>query len=323
MTHQVKLPRGFWAVLLAGGDGIRLRNLTMRIVGDQRPKQFCPIVGTNTLLSQTRARLNPLVSADRQAFVVSCGHERYYSKKLRDAGESLVVAQPMNRGTAVGMITALLQIMKVDPEVLLGFFPCDHCYSDDDSFRSIVRSATGGAEQYPESLVVVGAEAEYAETDYGWIEPGFAVSETPLYRVNRFWEKPALPQARAFLQSCCLSNTFVTIGTAATFLQLVCSQVPDVVRSLKRALASNDLATTYARLPNVDFSREILSHQAPRLLVLHDSSSGWTDLGSPDRVLSLIAKKVSQPAWFRQSSISLPKARIRAKSGAVKSYASL
>ena len=298
------LPRHLWAVLLAGGDGVRLRGLTERIVGDHRPKQFCPIIGAESLLSQTRSRLDPLFSGDRQVFVVSCAHERYYRKELADAKDSLVIEQPVNRGTAVGIIVALVQVMQADPDAIVGFFPCDHHYSDDESFRSIVRSATSRAEQFLRSLVIVGAEAEYAETEYGWIEPGLAVLDReskPLCRVNRFWEKPALPQAQALLQSGCLWNTFVTIGRATTFLELVCSEAPDVVLSLTRALADNDLASTYAQLPSVDFSRDILAHQANRLLVLRDSGSGWADLGSPDRVLGLLAKNVNQPAWFRQT----------------------
>ena len=110
-----------------------------------------------------------------------------------------------------------------------------------------------------------------------------------------------MPQARALLQSGCLWNTFVTIGSAATFLELICSEVPDVVLSVTRALADNDLESTYAQLPIVDFSRDILAHQAKRLLVLRDSGSGWADLGSPNRVLGLLARSVNQPAWFRQA----------------------
>jgi mannose-1-phosphate guanylyltransferase len=301
-----------WAVLLAGGDGVRLRDLTVRIVGDDRPKQFCPIVGAESLLRQTRARLDPLFSSDRQVFVVSSAHERYYSEELADAKDSIVIAQPTNRGTAVGIIAALVQILRADPDAIVAFFPCDHYYSNDEAFRSIVRSATSTAEQFRGSLVIVGAEAEYAETEYGWIEPGRAVLETearPLCRVNRFWEKPALPQARALLQSGCLWNTFVTIGSAATFLELVCSEFSDVVLSVTRALADNDLAPTYARLPSVDFSRDILAHQAKRLLVLRDSGSGWADLGSPNRVLGLLARNVNQPAWLRQTESSLPEVR--------------
>src|SRR5580700_2930559 len=117
------VPRNLWAVLLAGGDGTRLRDLTVRIAGDDRPKQFCPIVGTESLLRQTRARLDPLFSGDRQAFVVSYAHERYYSKELADAKDSRVIAQPMNRGTAVGIIVALVQIIQADPDAVVGLFP--------------------------------------------------------------------------------------------------------------------------------------------------------------------------------------------------------
>ena len=55
----------------------------------------------------------------------------------------------MNRGTAVGIIVALVQVMQADPDAIVGFFPCDHHYSDEESFRSIVRAATAGVEQSP------------------------------------------------------------------------------------------------------------------------------------------------------------------------------
>jgi hypothetical protein len=35
------MSRYLWAVLLAGGGGVRLRDLTLRIAGDSGPKQFC------------------------------------------------------------------------------------------------------------------------------------------------------------------------------------------------------------------------------------------------------------------------------------------
>jgi len=114
------MPRHFWALLLAGGDGMRLRELTIQIVGDHRPKQFCPIVSGESLLSQTRYRLNPLFSVDRQVFVVACAHEEYYSEELADAVGSMVIAQPANRGTAVAIIIALLRVMQSDPDAVAG-----------------------------------------------------------------------------------------------------------------------------------------------------------------------------------------------------------
>src|SRR5260370_7295906 len=74
-----------WAVLLAGGDGIRLRDLTRRIEGDFRPKQFCRIVGGKSLFEQTRARLEPLFSRDRQVFVLSPPPDIYFAHNLKHA----------------------------------------------------------------------------------------------------------------------------------------------------------------------------------------------------------------------------------------------
>jgi hypothetical protein len=42
-----------WAVVLAGGEGVRLRPLVRHLYGDERPKQFSHLLGTRTLLRQT------------------------------------------------------------------------------------------------------------------------------------------------------------------------------------------------------------------------------------------------------------------------------
>jgi mannose-1-phosphate guanylyltransferase len=60
-----------WGVILAGGDGERLPPLTRRIVGDDRPKQFCAITGKETLLHQTQRRISRLVPRLRTVLVLT------------------------------------------------------------------------------------------------------------------------------------------------------------------------------------------------------------------------------------------------------------
>jgi hypothetical protein len=117
-----------WAVLLAGGDGSRLRDLTRRIARDSRPKRFCRIVGGQSLFRQTGTRLGPLFLSNRQVFVMSRAHERYYREDLTDAGESCVIEQPLNRGTGilwntfvtVGRATSLFEMLSSQvPEAAL------------------------------------------------------------------------------------------------------------------------------------------------------------------------------------------------------------
>jgi mannose-1-phosphate guanylyltransferase len=292
-----------WAVLLAGGDGIRLQDLTRRIAGDCRPKQFCRIIGEQSLFRQTRARLDPLFSSDRQIFVFSRAHERYYGHDLIDAGDSCVIEQPLNRGTGIAIIRALLDVLQRDPEAVVAFFPCDHFYTDDDSFRLTIRSAVGCAEHNSESVILVGAQPEYPEVDYRWVVPGVVVSESvvgPLARVTRFWEKPRLHQARALFRRGGLWNTFVTVGRATTFFEMLCSQVPEAVLAISQAMANDTLDVAYPSLDTVDFSGEVLTNLPQRLLVLRDRTSGFTDLGSPTRVLNTLSRNGIQLEWTGQ-----------------------
>ena len=91
------------AIILAGGNGERLRPLTRRLVGDDRPKQFCPVVGEETLLDQTRRRAAALITADRTLIVVTREHEPYYAPALAELPARNVVEQPVGRGTAPRM----------------------------------------------------------------------------------------------------------------------------------------------------------------------------------------------------------------------------
>jgi mannose-1-phosphate guanylyltransferase len=298
---SVQRSRHRWAVMLAGGDGTRLQELTLKIAGDSRPKQFCSVIGGESLLAQTRARLEPLFHVDRMLFVVTRAHETYYREELRDVDDTRIISQPLNRGTGVAVVLALLHILQRDADAVVIFVPCDHYYSDAEACSRGIRSAISGAEQYPDSIVLVGAKAHYPEVEYGWIEPGSTISHAPirLLRVNRFWEKPSLPQAQALLRRGCLWNTFVTVGHAKTFGDLVCSQIPDVVLSLSKALAESELDAAYRRMPAVDFSHQVLANEPHRLLTVPDTTSGWADLGSPTRVMDVLARNKIQPAWLR------------------------
>jgi mannose-1-phosphate guanylyltransferase len=298
-----------WAVVLAGGDGTRLQELTHKISGDSRPKQFCPFFGEKSLLDHTRERIAPLFHEDRTLFVLARAHQPYYRDQLAEVHNRRKIVQPLNRGTAVAMALCLHFIARQDEDALVAFFPSDHHYSNCAAFRESVESGLGLMAEYPQSVLIVGAEARYPEEEYGWIEPGRTLVHSlanPLLRVSRFWEKPAKAHAATLQKRGCLWNTFVTIGLTGAFLDLLQATVPQLTRSLEHVRGDLELDRFYDKIEPVDFSRAVLARMPGRLVVLHDAASGWTDFGSPRRVIDVLTRHNIRPSWLDPSGAKAP-----------------
>lgn len=294
-----------WAVILAGGDGVRLRPLSRLISGDDRPKQFCPLFGDRSLLGHTRRRVAGLASEDQTLFVVTRPHERFYSGELADITPRQVIVQPSNRGTGTAIACAVLRIMERDPDAVVAFFPSDHYYADENLFQSAVEAAAATAGEHPESVVLLGAEATHPETGYGWIEPGPAPvwnTNGRLHCVNRFWEKPSLDRAQILQSQGCLWNTFVMVGRASAFFSMLESAVPGLLQGVYHVKENG----WPDNVPSVDFSQHVLSLSVTQLFVVRLAAKvGWNDLGEPQRVLATLAQVGIEPsqeplqAWLR------------------------
>ena len=292
-----------WALVLAGGEGTRLQSLTRTIEGDSRPKQFSKIFGSRSLLGHTRDRLRPVFNDDRVLFVVTKDHETFYRRELLDVDRVNVLEQPANRGTAVAIIAALLQLLQYQPDAIVGIFPSDHYYADNEAFAATLKSAIIISKTHYDSIVLIGAKPQCPEIEYGWIEPGPLLrngSRAPIFTVSRFREKPSLLEARDLLDSGALWNTFVAIGRAGAFVNLFGATVMPTMMRIAEAVAHRDLSRAYGEIETIDFSRDVLSREPRSLLVMEDAASGWADLGHPERVFSTLDRHQIEPCWLRE-----------------------
>ncbi len=289
-----------WAVVLAGGDGKRLQELAYRLSGDRKPKQFCHFFGGKSLLGHTRDRIAPLFLQDRTLFMLTRTHENFYREELAGVSKQRLMIQPANRGTALAFALCLCSIAERDEDAIVTFLPSDHYYSCCSSFQESVASGLRLIDEYPDSLLIMGAEARYPEVEYGWIQPGRTLVESrvnPLQRVSRFWEKPELKRAQLLHHRGCLWNTFITMGRVGAFLELLDATVPELMGALRRSIRQNAVDRLYDSVTPVDFSQAVLTRAPERLVVLRDTS-GWTDLGNPRRVAEVLLHQGMQLPWL-------------------------
>ena len=293
-----------WGIILAGGDGTRLQGLTRIIAGDDRPKQFCTIVGDESLLQQATRRAARSIAPEQTFVVLSRAHARYYTHDLADTALQRLI-QPCNRGTAPAIIVSLLQIAKMDPAAMVAIFPSDHFYSNEDGFTRALDSAFATAGEQRSSIILLGAQPLRPEIDFGWIELGSRAGDE-IFRVLSFHEKPSYEMAERLLAGGALLNTFVMVGSVNALIDLAFTAVPDLVVSvsgdLRESLRDDALIVPdamYDSIPSTDFSRRVLARIPQRLLALRLHSMEWHDLGQPDRVVEVVRSRQERvPAWM-------------------------
>jgi len=310
--HETSQGAGsLWAVVLAGGEGVRLRPLVRRAFGDERPKQFCPLLGPRTLLRQTLDRVGRLIPPDRTVVVGLESHERYLAREFGEPGGPHVLKQPESRGTAAAVLFAAQWIAARDPRATVVFFPSDHFIQEEGVFMEQVSDAARFVKRHPKWIVLLGVRPGEPETEYGWIEPGARVAWTgqgPLYRVRQFLEKPSREVAQRLFVQGCLWNTLVFVAEVGALLAAGRECVPSLSERFARLSAFWGseherwaVRQAYALAPTVNFSRAILEACAQPLAVLKVPGLTWCDLGSPDRVLKTLAGCRIEMPWVAAS----------------------
>jgi mannose-1-phosphate guanylyltransferase len=122
-------------VVLAGGDGLRLKSLTRDEHGRHVPKQFCSFTDDGALLDHTLDRAAELTTADRILVVVQEAHRRWWGPSLRGLPPTNVIVQSANRGTGVAVLRAVRRVLGRERNPFLLFLPSDHGVENEAAWR--------------------------------------------------------------------------------------------------------------------------------------------------------------------------------------------
>jgi len=301
-----------WSLVLAGGDGRRMRPLIKQWLGREKPKQYCTFVGTRSMFQHTVDRADTFAPPERRVTVAASSHRHDVMSQLDGRHPGILLFQPANRDTAAGLFLGVASIRARDPFARIAVFPSDHYVAPECVFVDTVRCAAATLDFSSDRIVMLGCVPDHPETDYGWIQPGGEIGGAPglpVQAVRRFVEKPCAEEAASVMAEGGLWNTFVFVARAETLWNLGWQYVPDVLALIDSSHDTplgetdpRDLEQIYRRMPALNFSSELLARAASSTAVMELRDVAWSDWGRPERIAEALASLERQPSFRSGSS---------------------
>ena len=291
-------------IVLAGGEGKRLRSFVYLLRGDLLPKQYVSFVGTRSMLTHTFQRAERLVSPERVYTVVNQQHLLFpeVRQQLSARASDTVLVQPENKQSGAGVLLSLVHLYKRYPNSTVAVFPADQ-FAMEDVLMKYVRLAGAIVRKQPSKLVLLGIRPEGEEPDYGYIVPRnhFNNDGWGGLEVSRLVEKPAVGEISDLLRRGALWNTMMMVFKAANFLDWVSDLMPAVSQRFQKiydaigtANETEIVREVYSQLEPINFSTDLLEplirYHPKGVVSLPLDDVMWSDWGTESRVLTILRR---------------------------------
>jgi mannose-1-phosphate guanylyltransferase len=290
-------------IIMAGGEGKRLRPFVRRMIGYELPKQYVRFTGNRSLLQEAFDRAERLIPPEQVFTVISRDHLSYAEVQIQieQRTPKTLIVQPMNRETGPGLLLPLMHLYKQYGNATVAVFPSDHFIFRDDLFNLYLRQAFEAVEKCADKIVLLGVEPTEPESQYGYIVPESCTPGQGPRSVNAikaFIEKPEPAIAAQIISSGALWNTMVMVFRADTLMHLVKVSAPRLHRlfqTIFHAIGTPAEGPTiegiYKQMEPVNFSKDLIENFtvcSSQLAVISMKGVLWSDWGSEHRIISAL-----------------------------------
>jgi mannose-1-phosphate guanylyltransferase/mannose-6-phosphate isomerase len=291
------MPETIRPVILCGGAGTRLWPASR----DSLPKQFLKLLGPQSTLQETVARVSDPAIFGRPVVVTNRDYRFLVREQLEEIGVAAeILLEPARRdsGPAVAAATAHIAQRRRRRS-------CWCCRRPRRARPAAFVAACRDARQAAEAghIVTFGLEPDHPATAYGYIRPGPPVPNAPPARaVEAFVEKPDAPTAERYVKDGYLWNSGNFLFRADVLLAEYSAFDPASAETVARAVknATDDLgfrlldeaAFAAAEKKSVDYA---VMEKTRRAAVV-PAAYGWSDVGGWNAVWELLPQDANRNA---------------------------
>ncbi len=295
-------------LLLAGGDGMRLQELTRAIAGIPIPKQYCRLLRGTSLLEATLSRAQLYTAKELVNVIINHNHLDLAQEQLRSVPQPNIFIQPLNRDTGPGMLFSLINLNRVHSDAIIAVFPTDHYIDNDRAFMAHVQHATRAILRMPDKIALLGVVPDRPETGYGYVLPADPLDAFErAFQVKAFTEKPSQQVANSIISRGGLWNTFVMVFRLSRMLELLSELAPCEFDKFAQLRESPEKAAElYQDLEPWNLSTRLLSQIPQHLIMLRVADVRWSDWGTRESVERTYRALNLVPFWNLSNSVSNP-----------------
>ena len=291
------------AIVMAGGAGVRLWPRS----GEKHPKQFIHLLGDGTMIQNTVMRLFPFF-APEEIFIVTLPH--YVNTLINQVPvipRENIIVEPFGRSTGpcIALATTVLT-SKLPPDAIVTIMPSDHIINNVREFHHSLEIMSNAASVL-QSIVVLGTEAQRAETNFGymqWSEEQLDIPNEQFWRgvrkVLTFAEKPDEQTAQRFCDDGdFLWNTGIFSASMSVLSNSLEEHLSDQIPLFKiiephigKESYMGSVEAVYRQIRPVSIDHSVMEHA--NNVVTVQGTFTWSDVGSWDEFYRLSMKDAKQ-----------------------------